>query len=931
MNKRLLIIYLFFLFVIIVSAQNSKLTGYITDQQSGEELIGVNIGIIGTYKGASTDGEGFYLITDLQEGEYTVEVTYIGYKVVQKTGVKIGKNKTVTLNFELQSTTLALGQDIVVIGKKPLLDIEETSTSRRLTSADIKKRIANDATDLVSQQVGVVKQDNTIYIRGGRSYEAQYLLDGISVQDPLSGTGFGLNISANAIEEVEVITGGFSAEYGQATSGIVKINTKSGSNKYEGYLSYKSDNLGVFRDQDFSFNSDQYELNLSGPEPFTNSFLPKLGIKLPGKIYFFVNFYSYLSDDYTRSTASQLRSSISPIDATTLAPRQNNNWSALLKLTWKINPTNTLTGSINRSLVINQNTQLLQTNLEFVEPNPGFPYSFSKNLDNFNTYTHDNEQVSLKWQHTVNSTTFFDLRFGRFFTRLRSDLAGKSWQDYTQPTDMPRLPIQYFYPDTQQVRVIPGDGFYDFGNSFIWHDHHVESFTFKGDLTSQINKIHRFKGGFEANFKEMQLIDIADPFIGNFGSSQDIYRVFPSDGAIYFQDDVKANGFILNAGLRLDWWAPGEFADRAVKDTTNFLSAAARQKYADESFDMLGRQVKLRLMPRIGISFPISSNQMLYFNYGHFSKRPRPQFVYAKLKPTESKSVFQKHGNPSLSPETSVKYEMGVRHKFTEDDVFSVTAFYKDIFDYVQTISANLGRFGQGIFYINRDYARSRGIELEYQTRIGKYIFGSMTGSVSLTTTKSSDADNSIAIADQNIETPIREVKASWDRPWKAGANFSINIPQNHNPEFLGMRVFSDWSMNIRLFVQAGKRYTPQVLFGTDPEGRPLYASVNDQSKQFSKVGTPWHWVNLNFTKNFRFFGLKYGLFLEIKNLFDYKSAQIINPVTGDAYKLGDDVPSGWNDPRYPDRSFPISSPFPLNPARYLAPRNIRFGASMEF
>ena len=143
--------------------------------------------------------------------------------------------------------------------------------------------------------------------------------------------------------------------------------------------------------------------------------------------------------------------------------------------------------------------------------------------------------------------------------------------------------------------------------------------------------------------------------------------------------------------------------------------------------------------------------------------------------------------------------------------------------------------------------------------------------------------------------------------------------------------MFGDWSLNARFFAQAGKRYTPQVLFGYDIENRPLYSNTNDQSKRFSEIATTWHWVDLNFTKYLSLANLRFGLYIEVKNLFNAKNAQIINPVTGDAYKYGDDIPSGWNDPRFPDRSFPVNGPFPTNPARYRAPRSILFGMTAEF
>ncbi len=930
----------------VYGQQTGSIRGLVTDRETGEVLIGVNVLVKGTYYGATTDADGFYFIPDIEPGNYSLEFSYIGYKVVQKTDVKVNPGEVITINVSMESSPLALGQEVEVIGEKPLLDMEETSTVRNMSAEDISNTIANDALQLVSQQVGVVEQDNEIHIRGGRTYEAQYLLDGISVQDPLSGTGYGLNISANAIQEVEVITGGFKAEYGQATSGIVNVKTKSGSDKVEGFFSYKSDHLGVFKEEPFSFNTDHYEFNLSGPEPITGKLLPWINLDVPGKIYLFLNFYTYLSDDYTRATASQLRSSIAPkislfghqlTDETTFSPRQNNVWSALFKLTWKIAPKYTLTYAYNRSLAINQNTQSLQTNLEYVEPNPGFPYDFSKNLDNFNTFTHDNEQVSLTWQHTLNNKTFYELRLSRYYAQLRADWEGRHWSEYQQPIDVTRLPVTYFQPGNapDKIRVIPGDGFYDYGNAFTWHDHYVDWSTIKGDITSVVNDIHTVKAGFEAAFKEMQLIDIADPFVeGGFGSSQDIYRVHPADGAFYLQDDIKFKGFYLDIGARLDWWMPGKFVDRAVLGENSVFTEALQQQYLDETFGIFGNRFKARLMPRLGVSHPVSNNMMLYFNYGHFSKLPRPQFVYAKLGEARFKSAFQRFGNPTLDPETSVKYELGLRYRLTNDDVISINAYYNDIFDYIQTVSIPQVRRGvDGITYINLDYARGRGVEVEYRTRFGKIFSSSINGSYSIITTKSSSSDDGLLVA-QNLleEQPIKEVYARWDRPWQVSWNFAINVPRHHKPKLFGMSLPDNWQLNFRWFAQAGRRYTPVEFQGVRPnDGRPIWQPTKEQAEFFSKIAKHWKWADLSITKYFQIKKLEYGITLEVKNLFDDRNPTIINPVTGDAYRFGDDVPESWNDPRYPDVFYPISSPFPYDPSRWRAPRNIRMGMFLRF
>jgi len=925
------------------SAQKGTLTGRVSDAQTGEPLPAANVLVKGTYYGAATDLRGNFTIPNVSPGIYTVEVTILGYTQVQQTGVKVAAGQTVTLNFKLQPTVLALGQEVVVVGKKPLFNIEETSSRRALSGEELANQVVYDVRDVVATQVGVVRTDNEIHIRGGRSYENAYLIDGVSVQDPLSGTGFGLRLSTEAIQEVEVITGGFNAEYGQAMSGVVSVTTREGGERYHGLLSYKRDHLpfdgtavpvfGTLSDRSrFSFNTDNVEANLSGPEPLTSYVLPALGVKLPGRFTFFGNASVFLTDDFTKRRARQLYSSI--FHGASFAPRENNEWSGLYKLTWKIDPTHKLAVTVGGSVNINQNTQSLQTNLEYVPPGPGYPYEFQYNLDNFNTFTHLNNQVSLAWTHTLSPKTFYELRLSRYFAQLRSDVNGKHWTQYTEPKDIVTQPIQYFFSaDSSVISVFPGDGFFDYGDGFTWHDHYVQDYTLKADLTSHFSPRHKMKAGLEMTIREMQLLDIYAPWFGGLGLNNDIYRVYPNLGAMYLQDNLTFKGLIANLGVRLDWWFPGKYVEDAVRNPEIItLSEETRRRFWEDTYSFFGRRWKGRISPRLGISHPITDNQMLFFSYGHFSKWPKPQFVYAKLGPTSAKSTFQKFGNPNLNPETTVAYELGLKHKFTEDDVLSLTAYYKDIFDYVTTVSfRGAGRLAGRSFitYLNLDYSRARGIEVEYRKRAGEYLTGTMSASYSIATGKSSTPDDALLVARGELEEkPITENFLIWDRPWQVNAIVNLYVAKGKGPRIFGVQFPEEWNLNVRFFTEAGKRYTPMRRIGTLPNGRPEYLTEIDNP--FAKVGSSWKWVDVNFEKYFRFGGLEATLSLEVLNLFSWRNANIINPVTGRAYEFGDPTPNSWNDPLYPDTQAPLD-PYPFNPARYLSARNMRVGLKVKF
>ncbi len=936
MSRIIAVILLSLALTAAAAAQSGTLIGNVHDAGTGEALPGVNVILKGTYYGAATDINGKFKITGISPGNYNVDISLIGYKTVQFTEIEISKGKTKELEVKLEETVLTLDQDVVVVGEKPLMDVEETQSKKDISKEDIENSIVENITDVVTQQAGIVKTDNTIHIRGGRSYENAFLLDGVNVQDPLSGTGFGLQLSANAIEEVEVITGGFNAEYGQATSGVVNVKTREGGENYSGYVSYKRDNLGNISSPHV-FNVNIMEANFSGPEPITSRLLPAIGLQIPGELSFFGSFHAGFSDGitqgYNKSTANQVYSST--FGGTRFAPEAENSWFWLGKLTYKYSPTLKFVYSYNQSVDINQNSQSLQTNLEYVEPSPGYQYEFQNILDQANTFTHNNEYHSFTVTHTLNAKTYYELKLSHFYTNLRADANGRNWYNYAEPKDIVNFPIEYYNTNHDTIGVIPGDGFWDVGNPSTWRDHFFSESSIKGDITSFFDEKNKFKAGFNLQFQEMQVVEIVKPWVGTLGLNNDIYHVFPAQGAFYAQDNINFSGMILNFGMRMDYWFPGKYVDEAVKNPDVVtIPDIVRERYQEDTFGWFGgRRFKARLSPRLGISHPVSDNQTLFFSYGHFSKWPNPQFVYAKLSPLNAQSSFQKFGNPDLNPETTVAYELGLKTQFSNDDVLKVTAYYKDIFDYVTTRSAKItsARFATQSFitYVNSDYARSRGLELEYKKRINKWFTGDASVSYAIITTKSSSPDEGVLVARGDLNETITEDYANWDRPLTVNLTTNFYVEKDNALFGFGNGILDNYNLYLRFFFESGKRYTPAVFTGSyTADGRAEYNAIPNERN--TKLGDNWFWVDLNFERYFDINSLKFSVFVEVNNLFDTQNSAIINPVTGKAYESGDNIPITWNDPRYPDLQAPIS-PYPFNPARYLTRRNVKLGVSLRF
>ena len=916
--------------------------GKITDKATGEALPGVSIAVKGTYKGAVSDIDGNFLIRDVGSGTYTVDITLIGYKEVEYASLAVKSGDTTTINTKLEQTVLNLGQEVVIYGEKPLFNIEETQSTHTTNSKDLQVNAVTTMQDIVALQPGVIQGNGEIHIRGGRTYENAYLVDGISVQDPLSGTGFGLQVSPDAIQDVEVITGGYNAEYGQATSGIVSVTTKDGSDHYTGTFSTNRDHFGFNDNSRSDENTDIAQGTLSGPEPIFSYLLPSMGITVPGTVSFFATGFMNLSDDYTRwvenvvdgvpegwrvATPGHLFSSLFP-NSSWLSPRADNAWSGFAKFTWKPSSTTKLTYAYDGSIGINQDDRSVATTLEYVTPAPGYQYDFENELDSGDTYTLVNVQQSIAFTQTLNPSTFYEIHLSRYSAHVRADVDGKYYTQYDAPEDLVTLPVQYYNQYRDTIGVIPGNGFYTVGDADEWRDQSTITYTVKGDFTHDFSENHRFKTGFESDFQDMQMIDILDPWYKPYGLYNDIYAVHPALGDLYAQEEIKMRGMILNYGLRFDYWFPGKYVDDMVNlpYTETNIPLAVHNAYLSDTYDIFGRRMKARLSPRLGVSHPVSDNQSLFFSYGHFSKFPRSQFVYTDLLRSTSLSSSQVIGNPDLNPETTVAYELGLRNQLTPNDVLTVTAYYKDVFDYItaEELEAQQSRFAGGSYttYVNQDYSRDRGIELEYKKRFADWFNGSLSGSYSVATGKSSTADQNIYNLEQGLTPTLEEEPAVYDRPLQV--TLTLDFSSRNDGSFLG-----GYEGFVKIFYESGYRYTPDTLDGYNPQnGRPLY--VPDYNLPYSSVASPWFYINLTLMKHVNVGFAKLVATLNIMNILNRENPQIINPVTGRAYQYGDPTESTANDPLYPQLTAPIS-PYPYNPARYLTPRTAQFGLSLAF
>jgi len=280
---------LLLLYSSLFAGETGKIAGIIIDKTSKEPVAGANI-VINTVwlenlevtmerpLGAASDADGVFYIINITPGTYNVYVSFVGYIDEVKTKVQVYVDKTTTVDFELTPEILST-ETIFVSAYRPA-EVEKDLTATK-TTYDINslQNIAGmtDIGSVLSLQADVVGD----HFRGGRSGEAIYLVGGASIVNPLNNQR-SFDPITTGLEQVEVYTSGFSAEYGNVQSGVVNMIPKEGKDKWRTRLEaastnsyYKTHGGSIYSTENLSFYSSMIDINewLDGVDPVSGRVL----------------------------------------------------------------------------------------------------------------------------------------------------------------------------------------------------------------------------------------------------------------------------------------------------------------------------------------------------------------------------------------------------------------------------------------------------------------------------------------------------------------------------------------------------------------------------------------------------------------------------------------------------------------------------------
>jgi outer membrane receptor protein involved in Fe transport len=220
------------------AATTGKISGSVVDSQSGESLPGVNIVIEGTTMGAASNVDGDYFIINIPPGSYQVRANMMGYTPKVVTDVVVRIDRTTNIDFELTPEVLQAGEEVVVTAEREIVrqDISYTQTNLGEEELDAIPAAYNLDQALTSQ-VGVGYDAQGLTIRRSNNQEISFVVDGMVLKDERTQRPY-QGVSKTAVSEVQLLTGAFSAEYGDARAGVVNVVTKQPKQTYS--ISFES-------------------------------------------------------------------------------------------------------------------------------------------------------------------------------------------------------------------------------------------------------------------------------------------------------------------------------------------------------------------------------------------------------------------------------------------------------------------------------------------------------------------------------------------------------------------------------------------------------------------------------------------------------------------------------------------------------------------
>jgi outer membrane receptor for ferrienterochelin and colicin len=704
---------------------DGTLEGTVRNKKTHEPLLAVNIAIVGTQRGTATDTNGYFAVPNLRAGRYAVRFSCIGYTGHLLKDVIITPDLRTRLSVEMEPSDVQL-EEIVVVQQRPAIQTDVTGTTYVLAAEELTPMPVTNITEAVKYRAGITAEGN---IRGGKSTEVLYLVDGLPIQDLVSG-GVGAQLPNSAITGLTVHTGGFEAQYGNALSGVVNVVTRTGNDQLRilarGEMDHVQGGTQVSK-------TGMVEAGASGPI-------------IPERLHFLVSF-----------------------DGLQTGTRWWQDFQHYLSL-----PVERFFNGFAK--VDLQATPSLRVGAQFLGSRHDwhdYEFAWRYNLNGLPPEQQSSYRAAAIVSHVVSPVLTYTASLSRYWLRSQigeGDGRGLSAED----------PYQYDF----FLRYVVD------GTRAWWGRTTQVSYTLKSDATVSINRDHLLKFGGEFTFFDIasDLVKY-EPRKTYFGkplinepqldfSTSFTYR--PRAGALYIQSktDNMAQGSLLNFGLRYDFLDPRAERPRIesvpVADSAYFLPTGGA----------VPASVKHQVSPRFGAAMQVAEHGYLFVNLGWYFQFPLFKYFYSGLdRVALGRGMSALTGNPDLEPERTKMWEISFKYSLPEQLVASVTYFRKDATNLVDTKtfipgdSKIAGSYGFAE-YVNTPYGTSNGLEVLLTRERGDWITGEISYTFMQAEAVSGSSSDGFYIAQWGLPPATRVYPLSWDQRHTVKAQLVLTLPE---------------------------------------------------------------------------------------------------------------------------------------------------------
>jgi outer membrane receptor protein involved in Fe transport len=878
------LLYLFVFLLCTSSAfafQTGKIAGEVKDE-SGDPLIGVSVYIEGTTKGINSDVDGRYNINNVDAGTYVVIFQYLGYATYRVENVEVFVDQTTRIDATLKESVIE-GEEVVVTAERPIVEKDRTTTTAYISSDQLEDLPVVNLSDAINNQAGVVDG----HFRGGRTGEVAYLVNGVPINNAYNNSA-AFTVEQNMVSSLQVISGVFNAEYGQALSGVVDIVTKGVPEDWSGnFLAYTGN---IVSNRELEFVSRE-----TGPGPFLASddfvsekvtyteaapFLEnrdvqvsiggpiideKLGVRVSLR---------YLKDPGHLIGKDLFRPSDQSFG---LSNSERNDW--LIESTGSgdyVSMNYQDRYSLNSSVVYEVNSRFKVDYNLFLQKSDGQGYNhgFKYNPKGVNEYHNLSQNHILGMKYVFGQKSFANLSFSYL-----NDTGG-SWL-HTPPEDS--LNLSSAYVPVEQNSQQGREAFAVGGNELFSTRDIVQTSGVVGSFTSQLNSVVSIKTGFSGRFHNLDVNTFGitvlndEPRVND--SPYDTYRldVSPYEAAAYAQTKIEYPNLIVNAGLRADYFNPNFVVPRdwtqasraTITDPENPTETISNRVDADDTF---------QLSPRLGIAFPISETGVMRFSAGLFFQTPQLSILYSNSEfeknPTASPAQF---GNANLDPERTLSFEVGLQQGITETLGLDFTIYSKDIRNLT---GVEFGRAfdGQNISrFINLDYGTIKGATLSLYQRGDGPISWTLDYTLQFAKGSASNPTDAFNRFQSGLEPTIKLRRLDWDRRNVLNNTFTYRTN-------VGLTISAISSL------QTGTPYT------TLRRDRTSFIDNNEDKPVWFNTDMRLYYKPVKLSQDVQFF-------LQIDNLFDTRAQWSVFNDTGVSYESerladiqrGNSIPGGLN------------------------------------